>query len=113
MLLIQQISNDPLQKQTIVLDDGTTFEITLYFRPLQLGWFIEKLVYKDFVLTGVRVCNLPNILKQFKSQIPFGIACFSTGDREPSQLEDFSSGNSNLYVLTTDEVLDYEAFLSE
>lgn len=112
MLLIQQVTQDPLQKQTLVLPDGTTLTLVLYFRPQQLGWFINELTYGDFTLRGVRITNSPNILYQFKNQIPFGLGCFSTANREPSLQEDFSSGASKLYILTQAEVDEYAEFLS-
>jgi len=112
MLLIQQVTSDTLQKQTIVLEDGSSFTITLYFMPLQYGWFIQELVYGDFILRGVRVSNSPNILRQWKNKIPFGLACISKGKREPYFIDDFSSANSSLYVLTESEVQAYEDYLS-
>lgn len=104
MYLIQQITNDFLQKQTLTLPDGSTFDLTLYFMPLQNGWFIKNLTYNNFVLNNLRITNSPNILHQFKNQIPFGIACYSKDNREPTQQQDFSSGASKLYYLTSDEV---------
>lgn len=112
MNLIQQVTNDTLQKQTLTLKDGTTFTIVLYFVPMQYGWFIQKLTYKTFELNNVRVTNSPNMLYQFRNQIPFGIACFSKDDREPSQQNDFSTGASKLYVLTQDDVTAYTRTLS-
>lgn len=112
MLLIQQVTSDTLQKQTIVLEDGSSFTITLYFMPLQYGWFIQELIYGDFILRGVRVTNSPNILRQWKNKIPFGISCISKENREPYFIDDFSSGSSSLYVLTESEVQAYEDYLS-
>lgn len=112
MLLIQQITSDALQTQTLVLQDGTTLGLTLYFRPLQYGWFINSLTYLTFKLNGLRVCNSPNMLHQFRNQLPFGLACFSTGNREPSQQQDFSSGTSKLYILTAGEVAQYTGYLA-
>ncbi len=112
MLRIQQVTSNPLQRQTLVLEDGTTLTLTLYFRPMQYGWFVERLEYGTFVLNGLRITNSPNMLIQFRNQIPFGLGCFSTANREPSQQQDFSSGASRLYILTQAEVADYMEFLS-
>ena len=113
MNLINQVTSDSRQRQSIPLDDGTTFEFAIYFMPMQLGWFIEELIYGDFVLKSVRISNSPNMLHQFKNKLPFGLACISIDDREPSQQEDFSSGASKLYVLSPEEVTAYEEYLSE
>lgn len=112
MNLIQQVSANTFQQQTLTLPDGSTFLLQLYFRPMQYGWFINTLVYKNFTINGMRIVVSPNMLRQFKNQIPFGIACFSKGNREPSQQQDFVSGACNLYLLTAAEVIQYEEFLS-
>lgn len=112
MLQIDTISTDASQTQTLILPDGTSIQLTIQFVPLQLGWFITDLEYGSFTLNGFRITNSPNMLRQYRNQLPFGLACFSTGDREPSQQQDFSSQNSILYILSAAEVAAYEAFLS-
>lgn len=112
MLQVNGITTDSLQEQTLLLPDGTGIVMTLYFMPMQYCWLIQSLVYGDFQLNGLRICNNPNMLRQFINQIPFGLACYTTGNREPTQQQDFQSGNSILYLLTADEVAQYEEFLS-
>jgi hypothetical protein len=111
MLLIQQLTSDPLQQQSMVLADGSKVTIQLYFRPMQFGWFFNSISYGSFLLQGIRVTNNPDILYQWRNQIPFGIACYTVGNREPSQQEDFSSGASKLFLLTEAEVEQYREFL--
>lgn len=105
MLPIEQVSSDTLQKQTLVLPDGSFIVLTLYFMPMQASWFIRELVYQDFTLKNVRVTTGPNMLYQFKNQIPFGLGCFTKLGRDPMLQEDFSSQQFKLYVLTEAEVL--------
>lgn len=107
MLRIASITNDPYQKQTIFLPNGKSMSMFLYFRPMQFGWFIPELTYEDFILKGLRICNSPNMLFQFMNQIPFGLGCFSKENREPTQQDDFISGNSTLYILTEEECQEY------
>jgi len=111
MFLIQRITSNPYQKQTLVLQDGTSLIMTMYFRPMQYGWWVEQLQYLSFTINGLRITNSPNMLNQFRNQIPFGLACFSKANREPTQQEDFSTGNSQLYILGPDEVAQYAGFL--
>lgn len=111
MLLIQRVTSNPLQRQTLVLPDGTSFVMTMYFRPMQYGWFINQIQYLNFTLNGLRITNTPNMLHQFKNQIPFGLGCFSKADREPTQQSDFSSGASQLFILSQDEVEEYAGYL--
>lgn len=113
MNLINQITNNSRQRQIVPLEDGSSFELAIYFMPMQYGWFIEELIYGDFTLKCLRITNSPNMLRQFQNKLPFGLACISLDEREPSQQEDFSSGASALYVLTAAEVEQYEDYLSE
>ena len=112
MLLISQVTNDPLQQQTLILPDGSSIFLQLYFRPLQYGWFINTLTYKTFTINGLRITNSPNMLYQFRNKLPFGLACFSSGNREPSQQNDFSSGASQLYILTAAELVTLAGYIN-
>lgn len=112
MYKINQVTNDSYQKQTILLFDKTKVDLTLYYMPLQYSWFIKELVYGTFTLNNIRVCNSPNILFQFRNKIPFGLACFSKGPREPMLSTDFSNGYSSLYILTASEVTSYAEYIT-
>lgn len=93
---------------------------------MQAGWFVQSLIYAantasygppsdytgPFTINELRVTNSPNMLNQFRNQIPFGLACFSTQDREPTQQQDFSSGASKLYLLSQEEVTLYAELLA-
>jgi hypothetical protein len=52
-------------------------------------------------------------MHQWQNLIPFGIACFSTNNREPSLLEDFSSGASRLFLLSEAEVEEFQEYLDK
>ncbi len=113
MFLIQQITTQPRQSQTLVLPDGSLLNLSIYFIPMQFGWFVTSLTYGDFVLNGLRITVSPNMLRQFKNQIPFGFSCVSNGqNREPSQQQDFSSGAFSLFLLDQAEVNQYEELLA-
>ncbi len=112
MLKINQITDDPSQTQRVLLPDGDFFTLSLYFRPMQLGWWISELTYNSFTLRGLRITTNPNMLFQYQNLIPFGIACVTSGNREPSQLQDFSSGAATLYVLTQIECQQYATLLA-
>lgn len=109
---IQQVTRDSLQRQTLYLADGSAFTLTLYYMPMQQGWFIRELTYGTFKLNGVRITNSPNLLHQFRNRIPFGIGCFSKEDREPMLIDDFVSGNSKLYLLTEEDTVEFNRYLT-
>jgi hypothetical protein len=113
MLEIKNITSDTKQRRTIILPDFSQIEMVMYFMPLQLGWFFSYLNYQNFTIRGLRITNNPNMLRQWKNILPFGMACFSAQEREPQLQQDFSSGASKIYILTSQEVKDYEEFLSD
>lgn len=112
MFNIQQITNDALQKQTLLLQDGSSVKIKMRYSSQQYGWFFDEISYLDFTLYGVRITNNLNMLMPYRHQIPFGLACISDDDREPTQKDDFASRSSRLYILSDQEVDDYVRFLS-
>jgi hypothetical protein len=111
MFQITHITDDPKQKQTLVLPDGSLIGLSIRFVEMQFGWFAD-LTHEDFVLNGLRITVSPNMLHQYRNLIPFGLMCASAQSREPSQKQDFSSGSAKLYVLDEDEVDQYASILS-
>ena len=112
MNLITNITDDTLQTSQLILPDGSQILLTIQFKPMQFGWFIQTLTYGNLTIQGRRIFVSPNILQQFCNQLPFGIACSSVNNREPSQQQDFSSGNCQLFLLTAAEVASFTEFLS-
>lgn len=110
--LIQQVTADPVQKQTVVLPDGSSLTYVLRYRPIQQGWYFDALTWTGgWQTSGLRIVNIPNMLHQWKNLLTFGLGCTTAGNREPTQQQDFSSGASRLFILTAAEVAAYTAFL--
>ena len=113
MYQITGITDNATQNLSMVLPDGSTITMTMYYILQQSGWFFTNLQYSSgWNLQGVRITNNPNILYQWRNLVPFGLACFSTNDIEPTQITSFISGASNLYVLTAAEVAGYTAYIN-
>lgn len=112
MFLIQNISDYPTQSKTLNLPDGSLINITISFVPMQKSWVFRKIEYGDFVVHNVKIVKSPNILRQFKNIIPFGIACDSLENRDPYFVQDFSSRAFSLYLLSREEVQAFEDVLS-
>ncbi len=112
MLLIQGLTESPLQKTSQVLPDGSIVTMTLYFSVQQASWFLRELIYEDFTLRNIRITTYPNILYQWRNVLPFGLACATVDNRNPNFQEDFSSGSSQLYFLTEDEVAEYVSIIN-
>lgn len=112
MYIVQGITDDTLQTQSLNLYDGSILSYTIYFVPMQYSWVFTSLTWNSWTLTGLKVCNNPNMLRPWKNILTFGLACFSTNNREPQLATDFSSGKSTLYILSANEVQQYEDYLS-
>lgn len=112
MNLIPRLTAAPLQRQTLLLPGGSSVFLEIYFRPSQSGWYVNRLTWKLFVVGTLRITNNVNILRPWKNILPFGLACFTADNREPTQAQDFSSGAAQLYLLTPAEVAQYETYLS-
>lgn len=112
MLLLQSISADAKQKVTLVLPDGTSMLLRIRFMSQQDGWVIDELTRETLTIHGMRICVSPNLLHQYRNTMPFGLACFSKDNREPTQQEDFSSGAAKLYILTQAEVAYFQGVLT-
>lgn len=112
MLLINQVTDATTQRRNLVLEDGTSLDLEVQFVPLQGGWFINELSYLGFTLRGVRIGNNLNILNQYRNLLPFGLACVTDLEREPSLQGDFLSGEFKLFILTAEEVQQFSEFLS-
>lgn len=110
MYQIQNLTADANQTQNLVLPDGTIVQFSMTYAPQQYCWF-ANIVYGTFILNGLMLSNNPNLLFQWKNILPFGLGCFSTQDREPTQQQDFFANEAQLYVLTIAEVAEYQTYL--
>lgn len=113
MNLIQNITTDLWQRQQVPLPDNSLVSLDLQFLPQQQGWVFNTISYGNFTLQGLWIANHANLLHQWRNQIPFGLACYSTDAREPMLLTDFNSGASKLYLLTAADCAAYTAFLND
>lgn len=108
MRTITEINNDSKQQLTFVTEDDYSFDFYIEFKPTQNGWFFD-IEYGDFISYGNRLCNSPNILRQFKNILPFGIACTVNDGGEPYFIDDFASERVQIHLLTASEVLEMES----
>ena len=103
MLKIETISQDPIQDIVITLETGEQVLTRLRYLPTIKRW-IMNLTYGTKTINGIMLCVHPNLLKQFKSSIPFGIAIKSKFNLDPTEVDDFANGNTTFYILNATEV---------
>ena len=108
MQKITQITSKSKQRMTLFLENNETVDFFLYYLPRQQSWFFN-FTYLDTSLKCNRVVLSPNSLRQFRKNIPFGIAFSADSYVEPFNITDFSSGRVSMYVLNAEEVKQVEA----
>ncbi len=110
MRLLTEISNDYRQQFSITTEENYTFDFLLEYKISQQSWF-WSLAYNNFAVNGIRLVLNPNILRQYKAYLPFGIWC-NTDDAlkaDPFLANDLiTGGRIQLYTLTKAEVLEIE-----
>lgn len=108
MQKITQITSKSKQRMTLVLENNETVDFLLYYLPRQQSWFFNfSYLNTDSICN--RVVLSPNALRQFRKNIPFGIAFAAESNVEPFNITDFSSGRVSMYILNADEVKQVEA----
>ncbi len=111
MKQITSVTNDASQVLSIVLDDGSKVNLTLTYVPSQLGWFYS-ITYGSFSCFNRRLVNSPNLLRQFRTFLSFGLACLVADGYEPVYQDDFTSGRVSLYVLNPEDILKTETLIT-
>lgn len=104
MKIINGLSDQPKQVQTITLADGSKAVFSLEYRAMQLGWFWDLVWAGASVALGQRLVASPNILRSFINTIPFGISVMTQGNVEPLNLEDLSDGTAEVVLLEGDDL---------
>lgn len=100
------------QRLQTAISNGDFIEIVLYYLTATKQWKMD-LTYKDFQLNGQRVYNGLNLLCQYESILPFGIAVQVTDGGEPFLINDFTSGRVRMSLLSPEEVARVKNFYIE
>lgn len=92
------ITEAPKQTSIISLGDRGNVVLDLSYSANQMGWFFD-LTWGEFTLKGSRVTAFPNLLRQYRNQISFGLACVTVDDRDPLTPTAFSDGSAAFVLL--------------
>jgi hypothetical protein len=106
MMYISQINDDPKQSLSLVIDGYARANMLLEFKPNQYAWFYT-LSWNGFVTNQELLSNAPNLLRQYRNQLPFGLLLDTTGGADPMSQDAFIT-TSSLYLLSAAEVLEVE-----
>lgn len=107
MQRITNLSNEADQVSKVVLADGSVVTFEFFYLPAIERWAFS-LSHTAITLGRSILCAGPNILREFKNIIPFGLGCYTTDGADPFYIEDFASGRVTLFVLDASEVEFFE-----
>ena len=108
MKQINELTSQPWQKNTIVLEDNQTFDLTLQYVENQYSWFFSISYNNTFVLNNARLVSAPNLLRQHKNILPFGLFISTDDATDPYFINDFINARVTVYILTQEEVDEVE-----
>lgn len=112
---ITGLTTQTAQTSFILLEDGSRAELSLFYRPQQLGWFYDirwpgnERLAVPFETFGRRLVASPNMLRQYRRLIPFGLMLFTIDNLEPMGRTCFVDGTADLILLNEADVLEIEA----
>lgn len=98
MYQLTQIDNNPKQKIRMLLDNGQSVVLYFEYRPNQQAWF-WGFEYGDVKVLNMRLVTAYNLLRSYRSWLPFGFRCDTIDGFEPMDLNDFVNGYAILYLL--------------
>jgi len=112
MQIITGLTSAAKQSISVPLPDGTSTSIYIEYRPQQSGWFFD-IAYSagtiSFQCKGNRLCPAPNMLRQYRAILPFGISCLTAGNVEPITQTAFSGGTITLLLLDATDIATIES----
>ena len=110
MRTIQNLTNAARQMAHVILDDGSRLDIKFTYLPVIQRWQLD-INHPKITLYGALLCNHPNLLRQFRNTIPFGLMCWVYDGTEPILQDDFINGRLEIDVLSLSEVIHMESLI--
>lgn len=109
--ILTGLTDQPAQQSPIKLPDGSTATLNLFWTPQQNAWFYNLSwdgQTPSWQLNGMKLVAGPNVLRQYRNQIPFGITVSTSDQLDPTSQEDFVDGTCTLLLLDADDVHNIE-----
>lgn len=103
MKQLDRLTDLPKQQYIVPLDDGSLVTVYLEYMPRQQLWKLN-VSSGDFTANGITMTSFPNILRQFKNIITFGILVISNDGIDPRYIDDFTTGRVRIFMLSQADV---------
>ena len=105
--IVDNLTNSADQLTILILGDGTTVSLELLYHGATQRW-VANITYGNTTINGLGLCCSPNILRQWRNVLPFGLAIVTTDQTDPFSINDFSSGRVLIYLLNAADVIAME-----
>lgn len=103
MQRITILNDNAKQKFKVQLETGEMVDFKFWFSHITTSWFFS-FTFQDKTADNLMLSNCPNLIREYKSVLPFGIACTVADNYEPYKKDDFVSGRVNVYILDKAEI---------
>ena len=107
MTKIDNLTNFAYQQTVLILEDSTSAIVTITFNGATERW-TASIEYGSHTFNGIGLCTHPNILRQWKNILPFGLSIVTADQTDPFDINDFSDGRVSLYLLNEADVQQVE-----
>lgn len=87
----------------VINGKNESYTVYINYNTSRQGWFLD-LVSENFKVYGIRITSIPNVLRQWKNKLGFGIGVLTENRSEPFFLEDFNTGRSKMFLLDPDDL---------
>jgi hypothetical protein len=106
MVLIDNLNDSANQSTALQMPDGSAGTLNLVYRGSIQRWTFDFIhaAFPNGAIRGQMLCVHPNILRNFKNIIPFGLTIVSANGNDPVSVEDFATGNISIYLLSAADV---------
>ena len=109
MQVMTSFTSAPKQFYQLVLDNNETIDFYIRYYPRMLSWYFD-VIYKEITINNIKIVLHPNILRQFRHRLPFGLMFYTDNNSpvEPFQITDFQTGRVKMAILNEDEIIQEE-----
>ena len=94
MRLINNITTDSRQQFTLITESGEEVSFLLYYVPTQQQWAFN-LSIGNLTINGATIGVAPNLLRNYRNLIDFGLMCISSDGYDPYYINDFVASTPN------------------
>lgn len=110
--LVNKINDQPMQRVFLTGNPGQRIIMDLRFLPTQSLWTADFSL-GDFSVEGICVTASPNILRNYRNIIPFGVMVLTDNGQDPRGLDDFNTGYARIYLMDQEETNRIESLIYE